>query len=145
MQTKNTTRRTFLQVLATGSAAACVAPLAGCGGPGGLIAAGNIADLATGQLIAITGEGVAIGLDADGLYALTTICTHLQCDMAVQGTIAQDELFCECHESRFDGDGEVLDGPATQPLDFFSVSIDDDGVITIDADVIVDAADRLAV
>jgi len=141
MNPDSPTRRDVLRVLAAGTAATCLVPLSGCG-PSGLIAAGNVADLSAGTLIVVADKAVAIGLDSGGVYAVTTICTHLQCNMAELGSISASELRCDCHASRFDGAGAVLEGPATAPLDFFAVSVDEDGEITIDADSVVDAAQR---
>lgn len=138
------TRRTLLKVLAAGGVAATFCSGSGCG-PGGIVDAGTLDDLAIDTLVPIAGSGVAIGRDAEGVYAVTTICTHLQCDMAEQGTITPEELFCACHDSRFDGAGAVLEGPATEPLSFFEVSITEDGTLSIDADSVVDPETRLAV
>jgi len=132
-------RREFLAVV---GAAACCAPLAGC--VGGVVAAGDAADYAVDTLTSV-GEGVAIGRDDGGIYAMTTICTHLQCDMANQGEITPDLLTCDCHESTFDGTGEVLGGPANRALDFYEVSVLEDGTLSVDTGVVVDAAERLAV
>src|SRR5436190_17821555 len=68
--------------------AGCV--LTGCalgGGGGGVVDAGGASDFAVGDLAAVAGEGVAVGRDTDGYYALSTICTHQGCDMASQGRI----------------------------------------------------------
>ncbi len=139
-------RRRVLTVLSAAGAATCLVPLAGCAsGPSGLIPAGNIDALAVGDLSAVAGMMVAIGLDAGGLYAVTTICTHLDCDMSEQGSISATELVCDCHGSVFDGAGGVVTGPATQPLEFFAVEVDAEGEITIDADSVVDASERVTV
>ena len=144
MQSDSPSRRDVLCVLAAGTAATCLLPLAGCG-PSGLISAGNISSLSVGDLVAVADQAVAIGLDSEGLYAVTTICTHLQCDMASRGSISATELRCDCHDSVFDGAGVALEGPATDPLDFFAVSVDAEGAITIDGATVVDAGERLAV
>jgi len=144
MNSESPTRRDVLCALAAGTAATCLIPMPGCG-PSGLITAGNISELTLGELIAVADQAVAIGLDSGGVYAVTTICTHLQCDMASLGSISASELRCDCHDSRFDGAGAVLDGPATAPLDFFAVTVDDDGTITIDAGTVVDATERQAI
>lgn len=126
-------RRTFIG--STAAACVCPAALLGCGGqPSGRIEAGNIADLSSGELVPILGERVAVGLDPDGLYAISTACTHAGCDMARQGTVSSSGLDCDCHGSRFGGDGRVLKGPAKEPLPHFAVLLGDDGSITVDAD-----------
>jgi cytochrome b6-f complex iron-sulfur subunit len=124
-------------------AAGACASLSGCAA-GGTVSAGMPADYAVDSLTSI-GEGVAIGRDAEGLYAITTICTHLQCDMANQGSLTPDLLTCNCHDSTFDGAGEVLGGPANRPLDFYEMSILEDGTLSVDKGTLVDASERLAV
>ncbi len=130
-------RRSVLQALSAGGAALCLG-LEGCGvAPQGLIAAGPLADLEVGDLVPVTGTGVAVGLDEGGVYSVTTICTHLQCDMAEQGSVSAEELVCDCHNSRFDATGEPTAGPAIRPLDFFAVELDEAGELTVNADEVV--------
>lgn len=125
------TRRMFLKRAAGGAAVvACPGLLGSCSSKP--VDAGNVADLASGDLVAIVGEGVAIGLDADGLYAISTICTHANCDIAEDGTVDRSGLACACHGSTFDPNGAVTNGPAEDPLEHFAVELGEDGSITID-------------
>ncbi|GGP54438.1 FAD-dependent oxidoreductase [Saccharothrix coeruleofusca] len=52
--------------------------------------------------------------EADGLHAVSVRCTHLGC--IVRFNSAERSWDCPCHGSRFDVDGGVLEGPATEPL-----------------------------
>ena len=52
--------------------------------------------------------------DAGNLHAVSLRCTHLGCLLRFnQAEVSWD---CPCHGSRFDVDGNVLEGPATRPL-----------------------------
>ena len=54
--------------------------------------------------------------DGDGgLHAVSMRCTHLGCLLRFNS--AERSWDCPCHGSRFDVDGEVLEGPAVQPLE----------------------------
>jgi len=47
-----------------------------------------------------------------GYLALSAACTHLGCQVRP----ARQALICPCHGSSFSWEGEVLRGPAQQPL-----------------------------
>ncbi|MDQ2588043.1 FAD-dependent oxidoreductase [Saccharothrix yanglingensis] len=54
--------------------------------------------------------------DHDGrAHGVSLRCTHLGC--LVRFNQAEVSWDCPCHGSRFDVDGEVLEGPATEPLE----------------------------
>jgi glycine/D-amino acid oxidase-like deaminating enzyme/nitrite reductase/ring-hydroxylating ferredoxin subunit len=68
-----------------------------------------------GDLVRDDGELVAAYRDDDGvLHALSPKCTHLGC--LVSFNSAERSWDCPCHGSRFSLDGEVLEGPALEPL-----------------------------
>jgi len=57
-------------------------------------------------------------------------CTHKGCDV---GYDAENTCFlCPCHESRFELNGEVRNGPAAQPLGSYTTTYNDEaGEVTI--------------
>ncbi|SEU12651.1 FAD-dependent oxidoreductase [Paenibacillus sp. NFR01] len=53
--------------------------------------------------------------DAGSLHLVDRTCTHLGCEC--EWNAAERSWDCPCHGSRFSIDGDVLEGPATQPLE----------------------------
>jgi Rieske Fe-S protein len=96
-----------------------------------------VADLAEGACTdAPLLAGVLVLRDAGGFYAMTNRCTHLGCmiECPVDGLIV-----CPCHGSSFDRTGEVLGGPATEPLNHYLLSLDCSGAdvrILVDKNVV---------
>lgn len=83
--------------------------------------------LASGTPFVPSGRAVALFRDAQGGYALSTVCTHLGCVVKPSA----DGFECPCHGSRFAADGSVRKGPAPRPLPWLKVSVSG-GVWTID-------------
>ncbi|MGH3367198.1 MAG: FAD-dependent oxidoreductase [Nocardioidaceae bacterium] len=78
----------------------------------------DIADLAPGEggIVSSNGHKVAGHRDDAGrLLAVSTRCTHLGCQVAWNA--AERSWDCPCHGSRFTPEGEILNGPATRPLE----------------------------
>jgi glycine/D-amino acid oxidase-like deaminating enzyme/nitrite reductase/ring-hydroxylating ferredoxin subunit len=78
----------------------------------------RIEDLAPGEgaIVSAGGEKVAGYRDPEGdLHAVSARCTHLYCQ--VRWNAAESSWDCPCHGSRFSVDGEVLNGPAVEPLE----------------------------
>jgi Rieske Fe-S protein len=74
--------------------------------------------LQPGQAFLPPGRSVAVFRDAEGIWAVSTICTHLGCIVNVNA----GGFECPCHGSRFTADGSVIKGPAPQPLAWLKVS-----------------------
>jgi glycine/D-amino acid oxidase-like deaminating enzyme/nitrite reductase/ring-hydroxylating ferredoxin subunit len=69
-----------------------------------------------GGLVDLDGETVGAYRDPDGeLQAVRPICTHLGCSL--RWNQAETSWDCNCHGSRFDSDGSILNGPAVEPLE----------------------------
>ena len=84
--------------------------------------------LEPGQAFVPPGRSVAVFRDEQGVYALSTVCTHLGCIVKqVEGGFQ-----CPCHGSRFALDGEVLKGPAPKALPWLAVASVAPGTYAID-------------
>lgn len=69
-----------------------------------------------GTVIRKDGSPVAVYRDSDGTCrGLSAVCTHLAC--IVHWNNAEKSWDCPCHGSRFDREGNVIQGPATKPLE----------------------------
>jgi Rieske Fe-S protein len=69
-----------------------------------------------GKILHLNGRKVAAYRGADGEVTLCSpVCTHLKCIVAWNG--AEKTWDCPCHGSRFAATGEVIAGPAEEPLE----------------------------
>lgn len=68
--------------------------------------------------------------DEEGIYALSTICTHLGC--TPNWLEAESKFKCPCHGSGFYATGINFEGPAPRPLERVGVSLAEDGQVLID-------------
>lgn len=65
-----------------------------------------------------------------GIYALSTVCTHLGC--TPNWLEAEGKFKCPCHGSGFYSTGINFEGPAPRPLERFKIVLAEDGQISID-------------
>ena len=119
--------------------------VSGCGNPTGTprtgpVTAGNIAALTVGSLLVMT--NLVVARDANGVYAMSAVCTHAGCLLDDSADKISTGLNCACHGSTFDGDGNVTRGPARSPLQHYAVTIAADGTITVDGSQPVSASTR---
>ncbi len=61
------------------------------------------------------------------VFALEARCTHLGCTPRWEPD--RGAFHCPCHGSRFTPDGEVLNGPAVQPLPRFAIAREGDALL----------------
>ena len=86
------------------------------------ITIGKAAEVEEGDAAAFDVEGtqVAVARVQGDLYAFGDICTHQGCTLMPGGELDGTELTCGCHGSMFSiKTGEVLDGPATEPIEVY--------------------------
>jgi len=74
--------------------------------------------------------GVWIVRNEEGLYALSTVCTHLGC--TPNWLPAENKFKCPCHGSGYYPSGINFEGPAPRPLERFKIVLADDGQIFVD-------------
>jgi nitrite reductase/ring-hydroxylating ferredoxin subunit len=78
-------------------------------------------DVSDGEINAYTvgDKQVAVANLGGELRAFDDTCTHQGCSLA-EGDLEDTIVECPCHGSQFDiVTGEVLEGPATEPIDLF--------------------------
>jgi Rieske Fe-S protein len=128
-------------VLATGALAACTkqqekpaatsdsstsAPAAASSAPAA--PAGNqiakTSDVPVGSGV-IVGDVVITQPVAGDFKGFSSRCTHRGCAV---NKIADGTINCPCHGSKFNLDGTVVHGPATQPLETRAISVTGDSI-----------------
>jgi len=87
------------------------------------------------------------------VHAVSAVCTHLGC--IVQHTESEESksgtkkesavgFSCACHGSQFTIDGDVIRGPAPEPLPWYAVSISpDDGQLIVDTSRVVERQETI--
>jgi cytochrome b6-f complex iron-sulfur subunit len=108
--------------------------------PARRFAAGQPRDYAPDSATLLPEHRVFIVNQPDGFSCLSAVCTHLGC------TVASDEkggYACPCHGSAFDPEGRVLRGPASWPLERYTLSLSRRGELIVDMRKRVDAGFRL--
>ncbi|MGK7941453.1 MAG: ubiquinol-cytochrome c reductase iron-sulfur subunit [Crocosphaera sp.] len=65
--------------------------------------------------------------DNNQLIAVNPTCTHTGCTVAWESE--KQEFICPCHDSQFSSDGQVVKGPATDPLASYEVKLEGDTIL----------------
>ncbi len=95
--------------------------------------------LAPGAAFTPPGRSVALFRDAEGVYAVSLICTHLGCIVKA----IPEGFACPCHGSHFDPVGDVVRGPAPTPLPWVKVT-GEQGHYVVDEATTVPAGTRVS-
>jgi len=66
----------------------------------------------------------------NGIYALSTVCTHLGC--TPNWLPGEQKYKCPCHGSGYYKNGINFEGPTPRPLERYAISLADDGQILVD-------------
>lgn len=94
--------------------------------------------LADGEAFVPPGRNVAVFRDSEGVYAISTVCTHLGCIVKT----SKEGFDCPCHGSGFTANGTVRKGPAPKPLPWLKVT-NNGGAITVDEGATVKAGTKV--
>lgn len=89
------------------------------------VAVGSEADFVLDQPVSVADGKVYVVRRASGLNALSARCPHASCKVLWQDR----EFVCPCHRARFGLAGEVLKGPACEPLLAVPVKVEDGQVL----------------
>jgi Rieske Fe-S protein len=82
----------------------------------------------SGKIIKFGNKPVIVIRKINGDYiAFSAVCTHLDC--IVQYRKDYGQIYCACHNGRYDLNGRVASGPPPAPLQKYSVTIKDNEVI----------------
>lgn len=98
---------------------------AGEGDAGGTSVAAS--DVPVGGGTVLAAEKIVVTQPSKGQFkAFSGVCTHQGC---IVQTVTDGKITCPCHGSAFSvKDGSVVNGPATQPLEPLSASVEGDQV-----------------
>ncbi|HYO01179.1 MAG TPA: Rieske (2Fe-2S) protein [Mycobacterium sp.] len=85
----------------------------------------KIADVPVGSGVIV--EDVVITQPTAGDFkGFSSVCTHAGCNVS---SIADGKIVCPCHNSEYNLDGTVAQGPAKQPLEAKAVSVQGDSIV----------------
>lgn len=90
------------------------------------IAMGKAADVRPGGLAVfeVQGTRIAVANVNGAFYGFDDECPHASCSLA-EGDLEGETVTCFCHGSKFDvRSGEVLGGPATEPVKTYPVLVE---------------------
>ncbi len=97
---------------------------------GEFVKAMKVSDLGEGAISAVEINGSHILLSKIGgeVSAVSGTCTHEETDLGL-GFVIEDRVVCPLHLSQFDlRTGQVMNPPATVPLQRFNVKIEGDTI-----------------
>jgi Rieske Fe-S protein len=128
--------------LAVPSPDAAKPDLAGqCAAGGNSVDAGPTSAVAAGDALYFGASHFFLCRDANGLFAMSSSCTHEACDVDFRPGSA--DFLCPCHQSQFAYDGSLLMGPAHVGLYHLAVCLDQNGDAIVDTGSIVPPDTRL--
>jgi cytochrome b6-f complex iron-sulfur subunit len=100
---------------------------------------GSPSDFPPGSATFLPDRRLFVFNGADGLFCISSVCTHLGCNVRHVGTGFE----CPCHGSHYDENGRVTSGPAPKPLAWFGISLSPRDQLIVDLDHVVGPDFRL--
>jgi nitrite reductase/ring-hydroxylating ferredoxin subunit len=91
---------------------------------------GDPSDFPPGSATFLPERRLFIFSGPEGLFCISSICTHLGCNVRHVGTGFE----CPCHGSRYDENGRVISGPAPTALAWFALSLSARNELIVDLD-----------
>lgn len=67
---------------------------------------------------------LVVNIDGSTYRAFSSVCTHTGCTDS--WTFSSSQFICNCHGSRFNTQGQVVNGPATADLPEYGTSVNND-------------------
>jgi len=125
-------RRDFVKVTAAGIGLLVLGDqlLAGTTGNGSAIDVGEPSDFPKGVISdkLIASHNIIIVNEGDRIIALKATCTHKGATLSV----ADNQIVCNRHHSKFDDTGAPTAGPAKAALFRYGISLSDNGHLMVD-------------
>lgn len=103
---------------------------------------GKVEDIPLGGEKVFEEKQVLVKRDEEGLRAVSLICTHLGCIVAIEEA---GGFACPCHGSKFNEKGKVTGGPAPKGLNWLEVSQLPSGKLVVDTNKFVTEETRFTV
>ncbi|MFL1376192.1 MULTISPECIES: Rieske (2Fe-2S) protein [unclassified Nocardiopsis] len=90
----------------------------------------TVDEVPVGGGVVLAGAAVVLTQPEAGEFrAFSTTCTHEGCPV---DEVVGDEIVCPCHGSRFSiADGSRTDGPASEPLEEYPVTVTEEGGLVV--------------
>jgi len=110
-------------------------------GRSGRFKIGRKEDYPPGTAKYFSDEQVYVFADQEGIYAISSVCTHLGCVVNKEET----QFTCPCHGSRYDLNGKVKQGPAPKSLAWYEIDELPSGRLIVDRNKPVEAGAKFLV
>lgn len=94
---------------------------------------GPVENLPRDALLNITEAQAVIRPTPEGFEAYSLVCPHLGCLVEP----SKDGYYCPCHGSRFELDGTVVKGPASDPMSKLELRISEEGHLLLDTSSVI--------